>query len=92
MCARVLMCAVCTGDNAQLSCSYKRIASVGRIKTPRSPSRNTFESAEDSDEEEPDFGNGDLIPFYPGNMDSSNNYVRIYLLIFFSISTVFILY
>lgn len=69
-----------TGESAQLSCSYKRIASVSRIKTPRSPSRTTFESAEDSDEEELDLGNDDQIPYYPGTIDSSNNYVRIYSL------------
>ncbi|XP_028792560.1 probable AMP deaminase [Neltuma alba] len=61
-------------ENAQLSCSYKRIASISRIKTPRSPSRNTFESAEDSDEEGPGLENDDRIPFYAGDMDSSNNY------------------
>ncbi|KAF7809189.1 putative AMP deaminase [Senna tora] len=60
------------GENAQLSSSYKRIASVNRIKTPRSPSRNTFESAEDSDEEGLDLENDDPIPFYPGNGVNSN--------------------
>ncbi|KAI9111439.1 hypothetical protein K1719_017129 [Acacia pycnantha] len=61
-------------ENTQLSCSYKRIASIGRIMTPRSPSRNTFESAEDSDEEGPGLENDDFIPFYPGNPESSDNY------------------
>ncbi|XP_027346406.1 probable AMP deaminase isoform X2 [Abrus precatorius] len=52
-----------TGENAQLSCSYKRIASVGRIKTPRSPGRNTFESADDSDEEGTQLADDTRIPF-----------------------------
>ncbi|KAK7362145.1 hypothetical protein VNO77_04248 [Canavalia gladiata] len=51
------------GENAQISSSYKRIASVGRIKTPRSPGRNTFESAEDSDEEGTQLADDNRIPF-----------------------------
>ncbi|KAK7317507.1 hypothetical protein RJT34_01805 [Clitoria ternatea] len=51
------------GENAQISCSYKRIASVGRIKTPRSPGRNTFESAEDSDEEATQLADDNRISF-----------------------------
>lgn len=43
---------VCVGGNAHLSSSYKGRASVGRINAQsRSPGRNAFESAEDSDEE-----------------------------------------
>ncbi|RYR18001.1 hypothetical protein Ahy_B03g062644 isoform C [Arachis hypogaea] len=63
-----------TGENAQLSSSYKRIASVGRIMTPRSPGRTAFESTEDSDEEGTQLGDDSRIPFYPGTRDSSNNY------------------
>ncbi|MED6200899.1 hypothetical protein PIB30_089848 [Stylosanthes scabra] len=63
-----------TGESAQLSSSYKRIASVGRIMTPRSPGRTAFESTEDSDEEGTQLGDDSLIPFYPGTRDSSNNY------------------
>ncbi|XP_061342448.1 probable AMP deaminase [Gastrolobium bilobum] len=62
-----------TGENAQISSSYKRIASLGRIKTPKSPGRNTFESAEDSDEEGTQISGDNRIPFYPGTRDSSNN-------------------
>ncbi|CAJ1939946.1 unnamed protein product [Sphenostylis stenocarpa] len=51
------------GENAQISRSYKRIASVGRIMTPRSPGRNTFESAEDSDEEETQLAEDNHIHF-----------------------------
>ena len=69
---------VCIGDNGQISSSYKRIASVSRIMTPRSPGRNTFDSVEDSDEEGTDFANDDHIDFYPVNIDSSNNYVSIF--------------
>ncbi|RDX92539.1 AMP deaminase, partial [Mucuna pruriens] len=50
------------GESAQIS-SYKRIASVGRIVTPRSPACSTFESAEVSDEEETQLANDNLIPF-----------------------------
>lgn len=57
---------VCVGESAQISCSYKRIASVGRIMTPRSPGRNAFNNAEDSDEEETQLGDDSRIPFYPG--------------------------
>lgn len=60
---------MCAGENAHISCSYKRIASVGRIKTPRSPGRNTFESVEDSDEEGTQFGDDSRIPFYPVTRD-----------------------
>ncbi|MED6155613.1 hypothetical protein PIB30_006786 [Stylosanthes scabra] len=65
-----------TGESAQLSSSYKRIASVGRIMTPRSPGRTAFESTEDSDEEGTQLGDDTRIPFYPGTgtRDSSNNY------------------
>ncbi|WVZ23269.1 hypothetical protein V8G54_001813 [Vigna mungo] len=51
------------GESAQISRSYKRIASVGRIMTPRSPGRNAFESAGDSDEEETQLANDNTIPF-----------------------------
>lgn len=61
---------VCEGESAQISRSYKRIASVGRIMTPRSPGRNAFESAGDSDEEETQLANDNTIPF-------SDTYVRI---------------
>ncbi|XP_057416255.1 probable AMP deaminase isoform X2 [Lotus japonicus] len=61
------------GENAHISCSYKRIASVGRIKTPRSPGRNTFESVEDSDEEGTQFGDDSRIPFYPVTRDGPNS-------------------
>lgn len=62
---------VCVGESAQISsCSYKRISSVGRIMTLRSPGRTTSESAEDSDEEETQFADDNRIPF-------SNTYVRI---------------
>ncbi|XP_020238954.1 probable AMP deaminase [Cajanus cajan] len=50
------------GESAQISCSYKRIASVGRIMTPRSPG-HTFESADDSDEEETQLVDDSRIPF-----------------------------
>lgn len=72
------------GENAQLSSSYKRIASVGRIMTPRSPGRTAFESTEDSDEEGTQLGDDSRIPFYPGTRDSSNNYVRICFLTFWN--------
>lgn len=61
---------VCVGESVQVLCSYKRIGSVGRIMTPRSPGRTTFESAEDSDEEEIQLADDNRIPF-------SNTYVRI---------------
>ncbi|ESW25852.1 hypothetical protein PHAVU_003G070600 [Phaseolus vulgaris] len=51
------------GESAQISRSYKRIASVGRIMTPRSPGLNAFESAEDSDEEETQLADDNTIPF-----------------------------
>ncbi|KAH1197975.1 AMP deaminase [Glycine max] len=52
------------GESAQISsCSYKRISSVGRIMTLRSPGRTTSESAEDSDEEETQFADDNRIPF-----------------------------
>lgn len=51
------------GESAQISSSYKRIASIGRINTPRSPGRNMFESAEDSDEEETQLVDDSRIPF-----------------------------
>ncbi|KAI4328370.1 hypothetical protein L6164_020728 [Bauhinia variegata] len=58
------------GESAQLSSSYKRIGSVGRIMTPRSPS-----VAEDSDDDEGSLlANGDSIPFYHGNVHPSNNF------------------
>ncbi|XP_004509928.1 probable AMP deaminase [Cicer arietinum] len=63
-----------THESAQISSSYKRIASVGRIKTPRSPGRNTFENADDSDDEGTQLGDDNDIPFYPVTRDSSNSY------------------
>ncbi|KAL3006565.1 hypothetical protein AAZX31_08G285500 [Glycine max] len=51
------------GESVQVLCSYKRIGSVGRIMTPRSPGRTTFESAEDSDEEEIQLADDNRIPF-----------------------------
>ncbi|KAL2344466.1 hypothetical protein Fmac_005751 [Flemingia macrophylla] len=50
------------GESSQISCSYKRIGSVGRIMTPRSPG-HAFESAEDSDEEETQLVDDSRIPF-----------------------------
>lgn len=68
---------VLIADSAQISSSYKRIGSVGRIKTPISPGRNAFESAEDSDDDGTQLGDDSQLPFYPVTRDSSNSYVRI---------------
>lgn len=59
------------------------MASVGRLKTPRSPSRSTFESVEDSDEEGRHLANDDSIHFDDENIDSlnSNNCVRTFFFV-----------
>ncbi|KAK7386943.1 hypothetical protein VNO78_27333 [Psophocarpus tetragonolobus] len=52
------------GESAHIpSSSYKRIGSVGRTMTPISPGCNTFKSADDSDEEEPQLADDNRIPF-----------------------------
>jgi AMP deaminase len=68
---------VFVAESSQISSSYKRIASVGRINTPRSPGRNTFENADDSDDDGTQLSDDNRIPFYPVTRDSSNSYVRI---------------
>ncbi|XP_062160523.1 AMP deaminase-like [Alnus glutinosa] len=50
-----------------------RIASVGRLVTPRSPGGNAFDSAGDSDEEATELANGDDILFNYGYIDSSTD-------------------
>jgi hypothetical protein len=62
---------VLVAESSQISSSYKRIGSVGRIMTPRSP--------DDSDDDGTQLSEDNRIPFYPVTRDSSNSYVRIML-------------
>ncbi|KAK9277530.1 hypothetical protein L1049_007074 [Liquidambar formosana] len=55
--------------------SNTRVASVGRLTTPRSAGVNAFESAGDSDEEGTEFANEEDILFGYGNIDSSASFI-----------------
>lgn len=68
---------VLVAESSQISSSYKRIASVGIIKTPRSPGRNAFDNVDDSDDDGTQLSDDNHIPFYPVTGDSTNSYVRI---------------
>jgi hypothetical protein len=70
---------VLVAESSQILSSYKKIGSVGRIMTQRSPGRNTFENADDSDDDGTQLSEDNWIPFYPVTRDSSNSYVRIML-------------
>ncbi|XP_037491964.1 probable AMP deaminase isoform X2 [Jatropha curcas] len=56
--------------------SITRMASLGRLNTPRSPGGNAFDSMGDSDEEETEFGTEDDVFFSNVNMDPSADYVN----------------
>ncbi|KAL5761882.1 hypothetical protein ACOSP7_018146 [Xanthoceras sorbifolium] len=56
--------------------SSTRLASVARLLTPRSPGGNTFENAEDSDEEGTELANEDDIGFSYQNIGSSADFIN----------------
>lgn len=49
-----------------------RLASVGRLVTPRSPGGNTYDNAEDSDEEGTELAYGEEVLFNYGYIDIGN--------------------
>lgn len=60
--------------SANYSSSVTRMASIGRLVSPRSPGGNAFDSVGDSDEEATVFADEDDVTFSNGNMESSADY------------------
>lgn len=52
------------------SAKYTRVASVGRLVTPRSPAGNAFDDDGDSDDDGTELTNGEDMLFNYGNIDS----------------------
>lgn len=68
-----------TGEDHSLNRpgSSSRLASVGRLITPRSPGGNAFGNAEDSDEEGTELANEDDIIFSHETVDASSNIINV---------------
>jgi AMP deaminase len=66
------------GDDKTLnySSSLKRLASMGRLMTPRSPSGNAFDYSGDSEDEGTALADEDAT-IYSQNVDSSADYINV---------------
>lgn len=69
---------LCAGDEKTLnySSSLKRLASMGRLMTPRSPSGNAFDYSGDSEDEGTALADEDAT-IYSQNVDSSADYINV---------------
>ena len=82
---------LCAGENQTFSHggSATRLATYGRLMTPRSPGGNAFESAGDSDEEGTEPADEDDFLFGDENIDGSADLLNVsafLVLVSFSIS------